>query len=222
MLLLVVDTSGRNGSVALARAQQSSDNVQVIESGTFSAQLVPQISGLIQKHGFRKTQVDGFIVVSGPGSFTGLRVGLAAIKALAEILDKPIVAVSLLEAIAFASGARGRILVAMDAGRGELYAGNYEVAAGSITLLGEQLQAREEFLQVAHDLTVATADAGIAEWLRSAAQPVCTLIALSSEIIARLGWKMLREGQTIAPDQLDANYLRRTGAELFAKPASSS
>ena len=81
------------------------DKVEVIEAvplagGTFSAQLVPQIAALLTKHGFSKTDIDAFVVVSGPGSFTGLRVGLAAIKALAEILAKPIVPVSLLEVVA--------------------------------------------------------------------------------------------------------------------------
>src|SRR4051794_39055188 len=101
MLLLVTDTSGKNGSVALARASESAEpsEVQVIETvplagGTFSAQLVPQIAAMLAKHEFRKTDLDALVVVSGPGSFTGLRVGLAAIKGLAEILNKPIVPVS--------------------------------------------------------------------------------------------------------------------------------
>ena len=103
MLLLVTDTSGKNGTVALARAgEHDRHGVEAIEvvplaGGMFSAQLVPQIAALLQKHGFIKSDLDGFVVVSGPGSFTGLRVGLAAVKALAEILQKPIVPVSLLE-----------------------------------------------------------------------------------------------------------------------------
>src|ERR1700686_659943 len=108
MLLLVTDTSGKQGSVALARAQERDGNdVEVIEvaflaGGMFSAQLVPQIAALLDKHGLSKADIDAFVVVSGPGSFTGLRVGLAAIKALGEILKKPIVAVSRLEVVALA------------------------------------------------------------------------------------------------------------------------
>ena len=71
-----------------------------LDGGTFSAQLVPQVAALLAKHGFGKQDIGGFAVVSGPGSFTGLRIGLAAIKALAEVLAKPIAAVSLLEAMA--------------------------------------------------------------------------------------------------------------------------
>ena len=115
MLLLVTDTSGKNGTVALARSGEgpNANEIRLLEvaslaGGMFSAQLVPQIAALLQKHGLSKTDIGGFIVVSGPGSFTGLRVGLAAIKALAEILQKPIVPVSLLELVATASltGAR--------------------------------------------------------------------------------------------------------------------
>ena len=112
MLILGVDTSGKNGSIALVRfgsatsqpeafnhegreeqpqssQRTTSHTLEVVslEGGTFSAQLVPQISGLLQKHGLTKHQIDVFAVVSGPGSFTGLRVGLAAIKALADILQ---------------------------------------------------------------------------------------------------------------------------------------
>ena len=97
------------------RANGSNNEVDLIEvaplaGGTFSAQLVPQIAALLAKHGLSKTDIDAFIVVSGPGSFTGLRVGLAAIKALAEILQKPIVPVSLLEVVALASRAQGKVV----------------------------------------------------------------------------------------------------------------
>src|SRR2546428_6774034 len=107
MLLLADDTSGKHGSIALARlpqqstSHQDSEQIEVIETvplagGTFSAQLVPQIAALLSKHGFKKEDIGAFAVASGPGSFTGLRVGLAAIKALAEVLGKPIAAGSVL------------------------------------------------------------------------------------------------------------------------------
>lgn len=105
MLLLAADTSGKSGSIALAGVHAGTPDIEILEvvplaGGTFSAQLVPQIASLLEKHGFSKTDIAGFAVASGPGSFTGLRVGLAAIKALGETLQKPIAAVSLLEAVA--------------------------------------------------------------------------------------------------------------------------
>jgi tRNA threonylcarbamoyladenosine biosynthesis protein TsaB len=133
MLLLAVDSSDKNGSIALAQCGPG-DGCNLLEvvqlfGGTFSAQLVPQIAALLGKHEFGKEDIAAFAVVSGPGSFTGLRIGLAAVKALAEVLEKPIAAVSLLEAIAAAGGVRGRVLAALDAGRDEVYVGEYEIEA---------------------------------------------------------------------------------------------
>src|SRR6202795_3467134 len=111
-LLLATDTSGKNGSIALARVTSGYSDVEIVEvvplaGGALSAQLVPQIAALLEKHGYRKSDLGAFAVASGPGSFTGLRVGLAAIKALAEALQKPIAAVSLLGAVTWSSTAHG-------------------------------------------------------------------------------------------------------------------
>lgn len=219
MLLLVTDTSGKHGSVGLARA--SARAVELIEAvplagGTFSAQLVPQIAGLLETRGFSKREIDGFVVVSGPGSFTGLRVGLAAIKALAEILGKPIVPVSLLEVIAASSGACGRIAAALDAMRGEVYLGKYDVN-GPTELLGEELLTRAEFLSATKELVVATPDETLAALAREAGIRVVQIPRPDAEKIARLGWERLQRGQTVTPEQLEANYIRRSDAEIFAK-----
>src|SRR2546428_5185122 len=137
MLLLAIDTSGKHGSIALARCEPDGacDALEVVAlaGGTFSAQLVPQIAALLTKHNFNKQQIDAFAVASGPGSFTGLRVGLAAIKALAEVLAKPIAAVSLLEAVAMAGGVAGAVIAEPDAGGKENYAREYAGPATSST-----------------------------------------------------------------------------------------
>jgi len=228
MLLLVTDTSGKHGSVALIRVSEGSEQngVQVIEEvplagGTFSAQLVPQIATLLAKHGLSKTDVDAFIVVSGPGSFTGLRVGLAAIKALAEILHKPIVPVSLLEVVALVSHREGKVVAALDAGRGEVYAGEYEIAAQSSQVCGERLLTKDEFLSQADGSVVATTVASLADAARLAGIPVDMIDGITAEMIAHLGWKKLLAGETVTPEKLEANYIRRTDAEIFAKPSSS-
>jgi len=228
MLLLVTDTSGKNGSVALARAGEAvDDDVHIIESvpltgGTFSAQLVPQLADLLSRHGFSKTQIDAFIVVSGPGSFTGLRVGLAAIKALAEILAKPIVAVSLLEVLASGGGGSGKVMSGIDAGRGEVYAGEYEFADGATRLIREKLLSKEEFLESARGGHVVTADQKIADQARAVGLAVVPVGTINPKMIGRLGWRKLQAGETIDPAQLDANYIRRTDAEILAKPSAKS
>lgn len=225
MLLLITDTSGKHGSVALARAGEASDDVKVIEAvplagGTFSAQLVPQVAGLLQKHGLHKSDIGGFVVVSGPGSFTGLRVGLAAIKALAEILQKPIVAVSLLEVIALASGAKGRVLALLDAGRGGIFAAEYEVAGNAAQLLREELIARDHLANTSKGLAVATPDSALAAMARDFGVPVFELDSVGAEMIARLGWSKIRSGEIVSPEQLEANYFRNSDADIFAKPTS--
>jgi tRNA threonylcarbamoyladenosine biosynthesis protein TsaB len=226
MLLLVTDTSGTNGTVALAQAgEHDRHDAEVIETaslagGMFSAQLVPQIAALLQKHALIKTDIDGFIVVSGPGSFTGLRVGLAAIKALAEILQKPIVPVSLLEVVAMASRAQGKVAAVLDARRGEVFFGAYEITGESAQILREELLSRPEFLTAAREFCVATPDPALAAFARDAGLSVFTVETPGPEMIARFGWKKLQAGQAVSPEQLEANYMRRSDAEMFVKSGS--
>lgn len=232
MLLLSTDTSGKSGSLALARVTAGHSEVDVIEvvplaGGTFSAQLVPQIAALLAKHGYIKSNLSAFAVVSGPGSFTGLRVGLAAIKALAEVLQKPIAAVSLLEALAWLGSARGRILAALDAGRGEIYVGDFEKtehestgkSSGPTALMhSERLVTREEFIAAANRRTVITSDRSLAEFLRTAGLDTELIAYPNSGVIARLGWENIQRGKTVRPEELEANYIRRSDAETFSKP----
>jgi tRNA threonylcarbamoyladenosine biosynthesis protein TsaB len=224
-LLLAVDTSGKNGSLALARGMPGQSEISVLEvvplsGGAFSAQLVPHIIELLQKHAHRKTDLGAFAVASGPGSFTGLRVGLAAIKALAEALQKPIVAVSLLEAVARSGAARGRVLAALDAGRGDVYAGDYELQPppANVHMRSERLLTREVFLAESTGNRVATPDAALAEALQAAGIQVERIQYPDAGVIARLGWERLQRGDTVRPEELEANYIRQSDAEIFAKP----
>jgi tRNA threonylcarbamoyladenosine biosynthesis protein TsaB len=222
MLLLAVDTSGKNGSLALARVATGGHSLEIVEEvaltgGTFSAQLVPQTAALLEKHGYGKGDLAGFAVVSGPGSFTGLRVGLAAIKALAEILRKPIAAVSLLEVVARSGGGQGRVFSVLDAGRGELYVGDYELGPPA-RMHSERLLGREEFFGESKGQLVVTPDANIADSARGAGSRVEEVGYPRSAEIARLGWERIQQGETILPEDLEANYIRRSDAEIFSKP----
>ena len=227
MLLLITDTSGKDGFVGLVRAGEGTepDKVEVIEEvplagGTFSAQLVPQIAALLKKQGFLKTDIDAFIVVAGPGSFTGLRVGLAAIKGLAEVLQKPIVPVSLLEVVATAARVQGKVVAALDGGRREVFFGAYEIAGESVQVLREELLSQPEFLLSAKESTVVTPDSALADAARTAGLPVLAVDPPNSAMIARFGWKKLQAGATVSPEQLEANYMRRSDAEMFVKQSS--
>jgi tRNA threonylcarbamoyladenosine biosynthesis protein TsaB len=227
MILLGVDTSGKQGSIALARAggqgvsgakRESGGDVEILETvalsgGTFSAQLIPQIAELLARHGIAKREVAAFAVASGPGSFTGLRVGLAAVKGLAEVLEKPIVAVSLLEAVARAGSGHERVLAVLDAGRNEVYVGDY--AAGGLAG-DERLMGRAEFLESVEGKVVTT-DPSLAEGLRGRGWPVELVAHPGSVGVARLGWEKLSAGQSVTPEELEANYIRRSDAEIFSK-----
>jgi tRNA threonylcarbamoyladenosine biosynthesis protein TsaB len=212
MLLLAADTSGKHGTIALARCRpgEACHVIEIVplEGGTFSAQFVPQIAALLAKHGFSKTDIGGFAVVSGPGSFTGVRVGLAAIKALAEVLGKPIAAVSLLEAIAVSCGLPGSLTAVLDAGRSEVYAGEYEVHGDDTRLVQERLQTRAELLEAVGS-TVVTADHNLANALREAGLQAQEVELPRSDAIARLGWRKIQAGKIISAEALDANYIRR-------------
>ncbi len=223
MLLLSIDTSGKSGGITLAEGDQQSFRVlgaSPIAGGTFSAQLVPTIAALLEKYGFAVKDVGGFAVVSGPGSFTGLRVGLSAVKGLAEVLGKPIAAVSLLEALAAFSGKPGRVAAALDAGRAQVFLGFYQVSAAAASRISENLLSQPEFLRQLNNENLAAAianDAALAE-LASAAHVKVQIQVVDrpgSEMIARIGLKKLLAGETVSGEALDANYIRSDTELLF-------
>ena len=213
MHLLATDTSGRDGSIALARCELDGScgilEIVPLAGGTFSAQLIPQVIALLASHKLRKQDIDAFAVASGPGSFTGLRIGLAAIKGLAEILDKPIAAVSLLEALAHSTSGQGRVIAALDAGRGEFYAGIYESDGSSWKLVSESLLTQPELLHSAVDSVLITPEPVLVAAARGHGVEVMEVERPRSDAIARLGWKKICVGEVVSPEALDANYIRR-------------
>ena len=228
MLFLSIDTSGKSGGITLAEGDEGS--FRVIESspiagGTFSAQLVPTLASMLENHGFTADDLGGFVTVSGPGSFTGLRVGLSAIKGLAEVLQKPIAAVSLLEALAVASERQGRITAALDAGREEVFWGVYDISSQDAATIEERLFSHAEFLDAARNnagSTVITSDATIYDLARRAGIAAQKVERPGSESVARIGLRRLSAGQTVGVEELDANYIRRSDAEIFSSKLPKS
>jgi tRNA threonylcarbamoyladenosine biosynthesis protein TsaB len=228
MLLLAVDTSGRQGGITLARG--SADEFEIIESaviqgGTFSAELIPQISEVLACHRLSAQDVEAVVAVTGPGSFTGLRVGLTAVKGLAEALNLPIAAVSGLELLAFYAVTRVPfvggpsavplpILALIDAGRNEVYAGIYEH--------GSPVRKREEMLL---SFTEARELAGQGGFRAVASDPAIaakfshieTCPYPGSHTAAQLGLKKLLAGDTMGVLALDPNYIRKSEAEYLSK-----
>lgn len=224
MLIVAIDTSGRLGTVALCRGDASAFAVlelSALEGGTYSARLMPCIADLLLRSHLTKSQVDGFVVVDGPGSFTGLRVGLSTVKALCEVLRKPLATVSMLEAVAVTHGHEGESLTAvLDAGRGELYVGEYRVDKQGAHLARESLPKLSEFLshRPSPGVRVVTPFPKIAEALTTAGWNVVSVSPLQADAIGRVGLRKLLSGDISDPATLDANYIRRSDAELYSLP----
>src|SRR5437588_12114617 len=213
MFVLAIDTSGKSGGITLDEGDGSSFRLlesSPIAGGTFSAQLVPTLASLLQKHGLAAADLSGFAAASGPGSFTGLRVGLSAIKGLAEVLKKPIATVSLLEALASLAKENGPVVAALDAGRQEIFFGLYEISDGRATLMAERLLSQQEFLHEISNVgpaSVITSDHAVAELVSQAARAVQEVSRPGSELIASIGIKKLLAGEPVYVEHLYANYL---------------
>lgn len=227
MLILAIDTSGPSGGITLAEADAGSFRViesAAIAGGTFSAQLIPTLAALLKKHGYGVKDIGGFAAASGPGSFTGLRVGLSAIKGLAETLHKPIATVSVLETLASLADRDGKIAAAMDAGRKEVFLGLYQASGENsdhtLLMQREELLTQQDFLATLgteRPAVIVTSDAALAELSSASHSAVLVVTRPGSEVIARLGAEKLLAGETVSVEALDANYLRRSDAEIFFK-----
>lgn len=224
MLIIAVDTSGRKGSVALCRGDRESFEVlqlTSLEGGTYSAQLMPRIAEALQQNNLSKTQVDGFVVVSGPGSFTGLRVGLATVKGLCEVLQKPLATISMLEAVALTHGRSGQTLtVALDAERGEVYVGECQLSEGRAGAIREYIAKLDAFAAEAAGFgsPLLTPDPKVAEALQTASANVRLVPTIRADGIGRIGIRKLLAGETADPATVDVNYIRRSDAEIFSAP----
>ena len=223
MLILAIDTSGQSGGITLAEADAGSFRViesAAIAGGTFSAQLIPTLAALLKKYGHGVADIGGFAAASGPGSFTGLRVGLSAIKGLAETLHQPIAIVSMLEALASLADRTGTIAAAIDAGRKEVFLGLYEKSEHALTKQRELLLTQQDFLAALNadgPVWLVTSDAALAELASGSNAAVNVVARPGSEVIARIGAGKLLAGETVSVEDLDANYLRRSDAEIFFK-----
>ena len=170
----------------------------------------------------QKSEIGLLVVASGPGSFTGLRVGLSTVKALAEVLQLPVVGISVLEAIAFSAAKQGLLVTALDAQRNEVFVGEFEGTANSITTVREALVSAADFTTWLRGQnpppTTYSPDATIETRLREGGASIEHIARPSAEIYARLGLRKYLAGETSAIDELDANYIRRSDAEIFSAP----
>jgi tRNA threonylcarbamoyladenosine biosynthesis protein TsaB len=225
MILFTIDTSGRNGMLAIARRDEQGIRVLAQESlsgGQYSAELIPKFAAMLDQLKLTKSDVDAIAVVAGPGSFTGLRVGLATAKGLAEILQKPLTGISSLELVAAAAkGGSSTVVSALDAGRNEIFLGHCEVKPKlEVSTRAEVLIKPEELAErmLEFNSRLVTPEERIVVLATKMILPVEQVAAPGAELLAALAFSQLDRGITVRPDDLDANYLRRSDAELFTTP----
>jgi tRNA threonylcarbamoyladenosine biosynthesis protein TsaB len=139
-MVLCIDTATRRGSIALAAAGGIIAS-ELPEPGAHARDLLARIDTLIGQLGGGREDLAGIVVVVGPGSFTGVRVGMATAKGIGYSLDIPVVGISTLEAMAMASvpvlaPSVGQVCPAIEAGRGEVYASLFAVNGGRVERRG--------------------------------------------------------------------------------------
>ncbi|MGC1780956.1 MAG: tRNA (adenosine(37)-N6)-threonylcarbamoyltransferase complex dimerization subunit type 1 TsaB [Acidobacteriaceae bacterium] len=226
MLLLLVDTAGTTGGILLAQSDSelpTAENTRVLGAASLppresSIRMIPAIADLLQASHYILANVDAFAVVSGPGSFTGLRVGLSAVKAMAEATGKPIAALSRLAVLASTAGIAETVHAVLDAGRGEFYHGMYRDGDG--TCIGESLETLStlvDSLQAIPGKIVASEQPVLNALAEFAPNQIPEVSVQDALPLALAAWQSRRFTDVAL---LDANYLRRHDVEMPPKRAS--
>ncbi|MFY9804157.1 MAG: tRNA (adenosine(37)-N6)-threonylcarbamoyltransferase complex dimerization subunit type 1 TsaB [Candidatus Acidiferrales bacterium] len=234
MLILSLDTSSPTGSVAVLRDQTTIGVISTRGEENYSSRMFRHLEFLLNDLSLKLDHFDLFAVSAGPGSFTGLRVGLTAAKGWAEVYKKPVAGVSALEAVAIQSRVTTPVVVpVLDARRGQLYFGFYRRTDAGLALDGEEFVAtpdefaaqlrereREKAREKARDytLTIVTPDAEVISVLAAHVEPGLAAIETASSVLApfigRIGHERALRGAVNDALTLDANYVRRTDAEM--------
>jgi tRNA threonylcarbamoyladenosine biosynthesis protein TsaB len=218
MLTLAVDTTAEFGSIALVDESGVREEVLLHAPQGFSQVLFGAIVVLLARQGIRLSEIGLFAGASGPGSFTGVRVGLSAIKGLAEVCGKQVVAVSNLEALAEFGKTDARAAI-IDARRGEVYAALSD-GAGRQTV-PETVLPFSKFLTLLPERAI--------EWIsqdfepfraalagtRFERHPAVTAPRAMAAAIAGIATRRAAGGLAQDPASIEANYVRRSAAELL-------
>jgi tRNA threonylcarbamoyladenosine biosynthesis protein TsaB len=211
MVTLAVDTTAEFGSIALADENGVREEVLVHAPQGFSQVIFGEIEALLERQRVLASGIELFAGASGPGSFTGVRVGLSAIKGLAEVFGKRVVAVSNLEALAEFGEGNVRATV-IDARRGEIYAAVYDGAGNQI--VPEAVLPFEKFLEILAGRRVEWISQGFEPW---AGYTGITAPQAVAGAIARIAIRKAKQGLAQDPAAIEANYVRRSDAELLWK-----
>ena len=232
MNLLAVDTSSGQGSLALARDDGWCEVVPLTAEWK-STTLHAELACLLERHGLTSRDLDGYAVANGPGAFTGLRIGLAAVKALAEVHAKRIVTISTLQVVAAAgkellpASFSGELAALLDARRGQVFGALFRVEGPVLhQLIGDCVCPLRAFLERVRatggaDVRFCSTELdSFAVEIRSAGWSDQALLAVSPNLagtLARIGIERLKQGRGLAAAAAEANYVRPSDAEIFWK-----
>lgn len=209
MRILSLDTTTAAGSVALA------DGARLIEAAAIDparpvAQLLPgALAAVLDRHGCALSAIDLFAVATGPGSFTGLRIGIATMQGLALATGRPLIGVSAFDALA-ASVRAPHVATWVDAWRGEIYASEYEDGR---EIMPPMVAPPEAVLAaMTHRDAVFIGDAALK--YRDRLPAVIEPTPLLAPIVADLARQHAERGELPPPHAIRPLYVRRPDAEL--------
>lgn len=230
MLILALDTCDARGGIALLRDDLLVDSEPHTTTEDYSSWLLPAVARVLTRASLTHRQVELYAVAAGPGSFTGVRVGLTTVKAWSEVYGQRIAAVSRLEAVAAeGTGSAPHVAAFIDARRNQIFAALYRREGSALPRIEEEMViAPDKFLEYCR----AKAGSDRIDWVST--DPICltqmpewqprslkeTIQEVSPLLAPRIGLiGLLLAGQNHLTDalSLDANYVRRSDAELFWK-----
>jgi len=218
--ILAIDTTHEFGSIALLDGAQTIEEILLHSPDGFGHVLFEHLARLLDKHSCRVDEIACFAAAAGPGSFTGVRVGLACVKGLAEAVGRKVVPVSNLEALARFGSSELRAAV-LDARRGQIYGALYSSAgqvAAEPVVMGfpawlETLPPGDlEFIST--DFTPFRAALEATQFRNSKMTTAPRALAAAIGAIAH---ERFCAGRAQDPAEIDADYVRRSDAELFWK-----
>jgi tRNA threonylcarbamoyladenosine biosynthesis protein TsaB len=235
-VILAVETATRAGSVGVARGYEVLACVAGNASSSHSTDLIENIDRVLRGADLQLSDVDLFGAATGPGSFTGLRIGLATVKSLAVAMNKKCIGVSTLAAVAHAAGQSRRTVALLPAGRGEVFAQMFSVTGNDVFALDQAMHISPEVLLAKYSSFKAITWAGEGahaqlKVLRAEADRRQIPFALATGAngggwaiaphneniaasIAQLSAGEYDAGRTIEPADLHANYVRPSDAEM--------
>jgi len=194
--LLAIDTTSEFGSLALAEGDRVLEEVAMDSPDGFAHVMFPEIERLLERHHLKITDIEGFAAAAGPGSFTGVRVGLTAVKGLAEATGRQVVAVSNLQALAW-FGTKALRAPVIDARRGEIFGAVYD----------------QDLRLVAPEVVMKRDD-----WMRTLPEGAEVIDGSAHRLAGAIVWiaaARFKAGLGQDPAEIDANYVRRSDAELL-------